>query len=1301
MYLSALKVNGFKSFADPTLLKYNRGVTAVVGPNGCGKSNIADSIRWVLGEQSAKALRGGKMQDVIFEGTDKRKPLNICEVAITLTDCEKELGSDFNEVEIARRVHRDGGSNYYINGKACRLKDIQRLFMDTGVGRTSYSIMAQGQIDQILSSKPEERRAVFEEAAGISKYKAQRKETMNKLAHVEANLARVTDVIGEISRQIGSLKRQATKAIRYKKVSHKLRHLDIGYSAFQYQTMSATLASVDQSSSELQDEVDELAKDLENKEGSLVVYKEERQTLIQKVQDSQQSVFDLKSMKEQAANAADMSKIKIASLGERIEQAQQDIASYESQIGEIAGRLDEHQSDKQMHMDVLGNSDEIFQERNRDLEEIEERLRVAETQIQSLRVGAMDAERASGRCRETLSAIEVEAGTSRNRLMRLEEELAEQGEGQAEAIQALEDFQQRLEATRSLQEQLQVDLESARDAVSDKRDSFKAAQSRIQEVDRSVAQKTARVKLLQQLQEKLEGYGEGAKALLKGRLKGSLEGQVFQPLASEMEVEEGYGVAVEALFGSAVEAVSVGDADTVVEIFRQLEEGKIGRACVQLAGSESSDTQDASLPDWIRPAESLVRMKDDAGHDSLKAVLASSYIVEDLGAFLKWRQENATFRFLQVASLKGETVDARGIVSGGYKGKVKNSSILQREMELKQTQKELDEEQKALEAARADADQVNAELEAAEETVENKRHEISEANREISSLQTEERNAQKLVQEVKLRAERMERERESLEAVQAESSEKLEAAKANLAREQEKLESSRRQLEEIEAGIAEIRGERDEKREGLSQAKFDLQEKKQKLDLLNQGLVEMEQRRNELNRLIESKTRDIDNWEEQSASLQEEISQAQQRSESVDTELEEAKVLVSNTREALVGVEEKIGVLEKEQNSLRIKVDELKSSLSDQSVEIAQKRSRLEFIQEEISREYGVELKDIDWQWELWKARQPVEDLPVLDESDLEDDFGPAATLPDENAEVSEETEESETEEATAEVAEDSETQSEESEAAGTEESAEACVEDEEEVEQLSKPTGPSDEEREELEKTNWNAIKREVENLRKRIQGMGTVNTDAIAEYGELRERHGFLKTQYDDLVSSKEKLEEAINEINTKSREQFSATFAQIRENFKHTFSTLFHGGKADLQLIETEDILESGIEIVAQPPGTKLKGVSLLSGGQKTMTAVGLLFAIYMVKPSPFCLLDELDAPLDESNIGRFTTLLKQFTKQSQFIIITHNKRTIAAAQAIYGVTMEEKGVSKVVSMKFNSEHDDPDMVRLELEAAAASA
>ncbi|MCH6259260.1 chromosome segregation protein SMC [Puniceicoccaceae bacterium K14] len=1272
MYLSSLKVNGFKSFADSTHLRFEPGVTAVVGPNGCGKSNIADSIRWVLGEQSAKALRGGKMQDVIFEGTDKRKPLNLCEVSITLTDCEKELGADFNEVEITRRVQRDGGSNYFINGKGCRLKDIQRLFMDTGIGRTSYSIMAQGQIDQILSSKPEERRAVFEEAAGISKYKAQRKETLNKLALVETNLNRVTDVVAEIGRQIGSLKRQATKAIRFKKLSHKLRHLDVGYSAYQYGNLSSSLQFIDKSAGSLESEVEKFRTELEQKETHLVINKEERQSLTQRVQDAQQSVFDLRSMKEQIANQADMARIKISSLEERVQASTEEIESFESQVGEIAAKLDEDSQDKQMHMDVLGNSDEIFHERNRELAEIEERLQETERVIQQCKVQAMEAERNSSRAREQRSAFEVEARTNDSRLMRLEEELAEQSEGHGEAEEALSSFRSRLEESQQAQTDLQGALEASRESVSQEREAFKAAQNRIQELDRVVTQKNARVKLLQQLQEKLEGYGEGAKALLRGKMQGDLANKKFSPIATNLSVKKGYNAAVEALLGSAVEAVTVSDAQTVEEIFQQLEERKIGRVCLRFETAPSAPDAAVAMPEWLKPALDFI---DENPNDSnpLKAVLAACYVVEDMGAFLRWWETQPDFRFLQVASKTGETVDRRGVVTGGYK-KAKNSSILQRETELKQTVEDLKNDEKALGDAKTEADVINKRVDDAEEAVEGNRHQLAECNREISTLTAEVRNAERAVQDQRMKAERLENEKEILMDLRAQSDEKLRSAEARMKEEEESLNSIREKLAEAEQGTDDIRNVRDEKREALTQAKYDLQDKKQKLDIINQGLVEMEQRRNELTRLVESKSRDIESWTQESDELRDGIDGVDGRVEEVEVELEEAKALVDRCRQTLVTVEEKIGILEQEQTSIREKLDGLKNNLSGQQVEIAEKRSRLEFIQEEITREYSIDLRNVDWKFELWTAAQPVKDLPQLDadpEDEIQEDAegeGEAVVPVDTEEEV----------EAKAE-----EVSSEETEEAESEETA-----------VNAEPTGPTEEELSELDDTNWSKVKADIQKIRKRVQGMGAVNTEAIAEYGELRERHGFLKEQYDDLTSSKEKLVFAIDEINTKSREQFTATFSQIRDNFKQTFNTLFNGGKADLQLIETDDVLESGIEIVAQPPGTRLKGVGLLSGGQKTMTAVGLLFAIYMVKPSPFCLLDELDAPLDESNIGRFTTLLKQFTKQSQFIIITHNKRTLAAAQAIYGVTMQEKGVSKVVSMRFNSEHDDEDIVTLKM-------
>ncbi|HRP04424.1 MAG TPA: AAA family ATPase, partial [Opitutaceae bacterium] len=357
MHLKALKLHGFKSFADPTTLRFEPGVTAVVGPNGCGKSNIADAIRWVLGEQSAKALRGGRMQDVIFEGADTRKPAQLCEVSLLLTDCEKQLGSEFHEIEIMRRVHRDGQGEYFFNGQACRLKDIQKLFMDTGIGRTSYSIMAQGQIDQILSSKPEERRAVFEEAAGITKYKSQRREAMQKLALTDQNLARVADVIGEVSRQIGSLRRQASKALRYKRLSYRLRHLALAHAGHQHGEVTAALSGLETQVVSLRAAAETRRVELQQRQSALEEKRVERSRLNQRVQEAQQATYDLRSEKEQAENQANLAQIKRTGLLDRLESSQDNLGELEMQLRELATQVDSGASDKQMQLTLLGSSD--------------------------------------------------------------------------------------------------------------------------------------------------------------------------------------------------------------------------------------------------------------------------------------------------------------------------------------------------------------------------------------------------------------------------------------------------------------------------------------------------------------------------------------------------------------------------------------------------------------------------------------------------------------------------------------------------------------------------------------------------------------------------------------------------------------------------------------------------------------------------------------------------------------------------------------------------------------------------------
>jgi chromosome segregation protein len=438
MYLKALKLHGFKSFADPTELRFEQGVTVIVGPNGCGKSNIADSIRWVLGEQSAKALRGGKMHDVIFEGTDTRKPHSMCEVSLLLTDCEEALGTDFHEVEITRRVSRDGSSEYQLNGQPCRLKDIQKLFMDTGIGRTSYSIMAQGQIDQILSSKPDERRAVFEEAAGITRYKAQRREALGKLALTEQNLARVADVVSEVGRQIGTLRRQASKAMRYRRLSHRLRHLALAHDGFQYQQLRVVLDELSARLQVLRGEADTRRSLLQAHQSSLEEQKARRTFLHQRLQDAQQAVFDLRSDREQAANRIHLAQVKRQGLVDRIGSAEASLVELEMQLKEVSDQATTGQQDRQMQLNLLGESDAAFQSKNRELALVDGELNRLEQQIQKEKFQLLEIESRVARLRTDCSALEVDQKTAVARHEQLQGDMAGAMAQREEATVALE-----------------------------------------------------------------------------------------------------------------------------------------------------------------------------------------------------------------------------------------------------------------------------------------------------------------------------------------------------------------------------------------------------------------------------------------------------------------------------------------------------------------------------------------------------------------------------------------------------------------------------------------------------------------------------------------------------------------------------------------------------------------------------------------------------------------------------------------------------------------------------------------------
>ena len=1264
MYLKALKLHGFKSFADPTTLKFEPGVTAVVGPNGCGKSNIADGIRWVLGEQSAKALRGGKMQDVIFEGADTRKPAQLCEVSLLLTDCEKQLGSEFHEIEIMRRVHRDGQSEYFFNGQACRLKDIHKLFMDTGVGRTSYSIMAQGQIDQILSSKPEERRAVFEEAAGITKYKSQRREAMNKLALTEQNLARVADVVAEVSRQIGSLRRQASKALRYKRLNHRLRHLALAWSGHQHAQISATLGELDAKVQSLRTEADTRRHDLETQQSALEEKKAQRGRLNQRVQDAQQAVYDLRSQKEAAENQANLAQIKRNGLEDRLESSRNNLGELEMQLREVSEKADSGAQDKEEQLTLLGTSDDVYQQRNRELAIAEGELSKLEQELQQAKFQLLQLDSTVARLRTDCSGYEVDQKTSVHKHDALAQELEQVRQQSTSAAQLASELEVRVEEALAEKSRAHNEVVSAQQTIATLTGEFREAQRKQQEIDRALAQRTARLRLLQQLQEKWEGFGEGAKAILQGRLDNALAGAKALPITQGLEIKPDCARAVEAILGAAAEAISVSDMATAQRILTQLEAEEIGSVVLHVGEAISGNAQNAEFPAFLQPATTAL-VNTDPTHPAV-SVLGSCYLTDDLPAFLEYWKANPHFSFLAVAARKGDLVDRRGLVYGGYRNSKKAAnSIVQREIDLRETARALAEDQKAHDEQRLVIDGINGRLTEAEQSLEAKRAEVLTVTQNVAAVQAEQRNAQRTLDEITQRIERMEREVASLEVARNEAHERWEKAQTGLREAETSTAAQREKIQQLETRLGEIRTDRDVKRESLAQARLELAEHRQKVEVLDRGLDEMQRRRQRLSELLVQRQQEIEVWSEQIAELENESAAQRSRAAELVESLTVAQQQVEAVRVELVELERGISAVEGTQHGLRQQTESAHNELSRHEVKLAENRQRVEFLIEEVRREFSTEISTIDWKMQLWRSEDEPEGLQPLDLD--EDEDGTAASEP--------------VAETPAASGEASEGQSADSAAAAAEPAP---------IKRRRKKKEPRGEPTEQdlaaLEQTDWTAIKSEVDALRQRLNGMGAVNLVAIEEYAELKQRHDFLKAQIDDLTNAKTDLLEAIDEINQTSQQQFEVTFEQIKKNFEYTFQTLFGGGRAALELIAAEDILESGIEIVAQPPGTKLKSITLLSGGQKTLTAVALLFALYMVKPSPFCLLDELDAPLDESNIGRFTNLLGKFVDNSQFIIITHNKRTVSAAQAIYGVTMEERGVSKTVSMRFNHEYGD---------------
>ena len=1215
VYLKNLTALGFKSFADKTSLDFQPGMTAIVGPNGCGKSNVSDAVRWVLGEQSAKALRGSGMADVIFNGTDNRKALGMAEVSLTLggidTDQLKAAGVDlpYNEVTVTRRIFRDGASEFFINKVACRLKDIQQLFMGTGMGRASYGIMAQGNITQIISSKPDDRRMVFEEAAGITRFKTQKKEALRKLDYTDQNLLRVSDTIREVKRQIGSLQRQAGKARRYKEFMDELQRLESQFARHQLGEIQETVRQCEQAISEFRGRADDFTGTIEREEASINQARQQRGVIEKQVNEAQEKGANLQAELERLESRIQFSHERIQELDEQETKAHEDIAQAEQRRSEAEQELAELEG-------KLGNTDNTVGDKRRAVDEkqatcdaLEKELGQRQEALRQAQSESFSVAQELTRVRNEINSIDLQKRGNTVRLEKLSSEKTQLEEEESRLRERLGQFSSDVESRRSTAQSHRGTVDERQQRLAELQGLLAKLTGELDELLRVQAGKRSRLNVLQQLQASNEGVSAGAQAAI------SESEAALGLLADQIRVPEEHVAAVEAALGRHLQLVITRRAADAKSILTSLIEGKKGRAdivALDLVSGGTPSAIDVAKLEVFGGVAALGQVGcDDAVRPLLDRLLGRLVIVPDLDAAMRGREQHRDLDFVTRA---GELLSRHGVFSGGRGNGNASASLLARKNEIAGLGKELEGLGKNVDELSREKGDLQGEqtvLQAGlqQEQAELRQQEVSIASSEgeLKALENSQRVLSQKIEAVKF-------ELESLAGQESEGGDKRDQLAAELVSLEEREKTSNALVGEVGGVVEGLRGRRDVANAELTEVKVGLASEEQLLASFRRQLEPLNVRIEELKQLVAQRRSDIEATGNKKTQTEKDIADSTQRIGAVRSEREQSSEIITGLLSQKAEADQKV---EKREVSLRSVREELSGSQERRSkleVELAQNNMMAENLCERIQEKYQIVLQEVE-----------AECLKVI-----EDDSGSLKV----------------------EVATDSE--------------AEGLEPD-------------------------WERLGEKVTELQDRIDRMGPVNLVAIEEYKEIEERYAHLTRQHDDLVKAKERLLEIIEQINTETTEMFRATFEKIRANFRELFTEVFEGGKADLVLVDEEDVLNSGIEIVARPPGKKLQSITLLSGGEQTMTAVSLLFSIYQVSPSPFCLLDELDAPLDESNINRFIRVLKRFLDQSQFLIITHNKRTISMADTLYGVTMQEHGISKIVSVKFQETERDEDIAR----------
>ncbi len=1184
MYLKHLELVGFKSFANKTRLDFEPGMTAIVGPNGCGKSNISDAIRWVLGEQSSKALRGGSMTDCIFNGTDDTKPMGLAEVSLTMADCEAALGTDYHEVTVTRRVFRSGEGQYFINRTPCRLKDIQRLFMDTGIGTDSYSVMEQGKIDRILSSRPEDRREVFEEASGITKFKADKKEAIRKLEHTEANLLRLDDIIREVKRQIISLQRQAGKAKRYQEIQTRLRALDLYCSRERLGDMDEHIRQLDTQLAGVNEQHEALHADIAQDEQGIAAARESLAGLDQQMEAVRQAVNEARAELERTRQTLKVNQERIAEQHSFSERDSRDASAMETRVEEHRANLTALDAKLVAARDARESADQALKTKAAAAADYEKTVDQARTALEALRTELFELDNRRAHQQTELAELE---NRERSAIVKREKLLAEQGE----LKRMVDAFTSRQEESAARQADLKAAAAAAAAAVDAARQALRAsAEAQAAAVRRQVeaqnksAAKRGQIDLLKQQQAEEDPFPGGARFLLRGAAGADLPADAVRgALADRIEAAPGYQLALEAALRSWLDAVIVKDPAAARQALALLQSRQAGAArllaetCPAAAEPQSQCAVGAALLDHVTCADDLRPL--------MARVLGCTRVVAAVADLPEAVPAGWT-----VVSQDGAVWHAHGAAEI-WAGGAQDANPLSRKHLIAAQQHEWD----ALEAR---AQQCQEEVNRLRETGQRCEQEVAAAQ----AVQAEKQQALAIHEgECRVIAQEARQARERCETVEWELQELASQAGSGERRRHEiiaTLDAARDRQAEVRTlsqrqndELAVMERQRSRLQNELTDCRIRDSECRQALAHLTATREPLVAQMTSLQQQIQERQKGLSSYAQRIAALEQANTEAAARVAPLEHNVTERQAEVDAGHQARETQARDLTAREGVLRQKRAALEQVRTRKSELEISVAEHRMRRQTLVERVTGDYKITIEQV--------AREPE---PAWE----------AEARPD----------------------------------------------------------------RETLDTL--------IAELRAKLESMGPVNLVAIEEYKELEERYAFLTQQQDDLVRAKNQLMEMIKKINRTTTELFSETFRKVNDNFQEMFKKLFGGGSAKLVLVDEEDVLETGIEIIARPPGKKLQSVSLLSGGERTLTAVALLFSLYQVKPSPFCLLDELDAALDESNIGRFVQSVKDFLASSQFIVITHNRQTISAADVLYGVTMEKHGVSKIVSVKF-SDHE----------------